>query len=110
VKKTAACLRHLSSRRQDRRELLAWATCIFVIDVWVLPACKSNIVEHVYILMQEITATMYVLTTPGARAMPCSLFSENPLRVFQWIRYDSGLFGRDDKRQRDINELRVPGA
>jgi hypothetical protein len=30
-----------------------------------------------------------------------SLFSEKPLRAFERIRYDSGLFGRDDKRRQE---------
>jgi hypothetical protein len=58
-----------------------------------LLAWKSAIVEHVYLPVQEIALTIRAVTTPA-----CSLFSEKPLRASKWIRYDSGLFGRDDKR------------
>jgi hypothetical protein len=38
-----------------------------------------------------------------------SLFSAKPLRATEGIRYDAGLFGRDDKRRR-ASKKRYAGA
>jgi hypothetical protein len=63
-------------------------------------AGKAAIVEHVYKLMQEISEAMGGRTT---------FFFVKALRAPEWIGYDAGLFGRDDKR-RKTSQQRFAGA
>ena len=63
-------------------------------------AGKTAIVGHVLKLMQEIRAAVGGRTT---------FFFGKALRAPEWIRYDAGLFGRDDKR-RKTSQQRFAGA
>jgi hypothetical protein len=76
----------------------------------MLPACQTTIVEYLYGLMQELRPSCALLYNRLSQTQwntgweDCSLFPEKPLRIFEGIRYDSGLFGRDDKRRQENPE------